>query len=197
MFTALTFKLSSHYLHVHQQQTTAKATAAGEDGTERHQTQFPQKLKDYVARCFEYISDESKADVERALKVIITRAFEAKTVWTIDWDNMELPHPHMKRQGKTKSHIDGDIVMKETGDRVQGGLRNVETNQANGISTMQSSVSTPSPNSSDFTRSKKRKRFVFGPQLNYQARLNFAQVIKLIMSLSLALTPASLLTRTP
>ncbi|EWC47240.1 hypothetical protein DRE_03359 [Drechslerella stenobrocha 248] len=54
-------------------------------------TQFPDALKAYVARTFEDCPTETKAEVEVALKKIITEAFENESVWTIDWATYPLP----------------------------------------------------------------------------------------------------------
>ncbi|KAF3922969.1 hypothetical protein ABW20_dc0102418 [Dactylellina cionopaga] len=54
-------------------------------------TQFPDALKAYVARTFEDCPSETKAEVEIALKKIITEAFENESVWTIDWATYPLP----------------------------------------------------------------------------------------------------------
>ncbi|KAK6337761.1 hypothetical protein TWF696_001241 [Orbilia brochopaga] len=62
-------------------------------------TQFPDALKAYVARTFEDCPTENKAEVEVALKKIITEAFENGSVWTIDWATYPLPAAARRNSG--------------------------------------------------------------------------------------------------
>ncbi|EPS41669.1 hypothetical protein H072_4435 [Dactylellina haptotyla CBS 200.50] len=73
-------------------------------------TQFPDALKAYVARTFEDCPAESKAEVEIALKKIITEAFENESVWSIDWATY--PLPASARRGS----VDSDKMDISSGD---------------------------------------------------------------------------------
>ncbi|KAL7275893.1 hypothetical protein RUND412_001136 [Rhizina undulata] len=67
-------------------------------------TQFPDKLKQYVARTFEDCPQEDKPEVESELKRIITDAFNAKVVWTVDWDIMPMPQETLAKR-RTKESL--------------------------------------------------------------------------------------------
>lgn len=64
-------------------------------------TQFPDKLKDYVARTFEDCPPDEKVAVELELKRIITDAFNEKVVWSLEWDKMPLPQTILARKKVT------------------------------------------------------------------------------------------------
>ncbi|QSL67178.1 hypothetical protein MERGE_001567 [Pneumocystis wakefieldiae] len=70
---------------------------------ERKKTQWPDSLKEFVGRCFENCSDKDRPSIEKELKEIITKAFEDDTVFSIDWDKIELKT--LKKQRKySKEH---------------------------------------------------------------------------------------------
>ncbi|KAJ6258489.1 hypothetical protein Dda_6531 [Drechslerella dactyloides] len=73
-------------------------------------TQFPDALKAYVARTFEDCPTENKAEVEVALKRIITEAFENQTVWVTDWATYPLP------AAARRSVVDSDKMDISSGD---------------------------------------------------------------------------------
>ncbi|KAG5518849.1 hypothetical protein PMAC_002380 [Pneumocystis sp. 'macacae'] len=56
----------------------------------RKKIQWPDSLKEFVGRCFENCSDKDRPFIEKELKEIITKAFEDDTVFSIDWDKIEL-----------------------------------------------------------------------------------------------------------
>ncbi|KAF8416156.1 SAC3/GANP/Nin1/mts3/eIF-3 p25 family-domain-containing protein [Tirmania nivea] len=112
----------------------------------KKKTEFPQDLKNYVARAFENLPDAEKNEVEKELKDIITDAFDKDIVWKINWDNLDLPQQRIKRR-KMYGQADGDIVMKDVESevkRVEGTLRRVKTNNFDGAAT----TMTTSPSSS-------------------------------------------------
>lgn len=60
-------------------------------------------MKEFVGRCFENCSDKDRPSIEKELKEIITKAFEDDTVFSIDWDKIELKT--LKKQRKySKEH---------------------------------------------------------------------------------------------
>ncbi|KAF8441853.1 SAC3/GANP/Nin1/mts3/eIF-3 p25 family-domain-containing protein [Terfezia claveryi] len=112
----------------------------------KKKTEFPQKLKSYVARAFENLPDEEKNEVEEELKDIITEAFDRDVVWKIDWDKLDLPQQRIRRR-KMYGKTDSDIVMKDVEaevKRVEGTLRRAKTNNFDGAAV----TSTTSPSSS-------------------------------------------------
>ncbi|CCJ28505.1 unnamed protein product [Pneumocystis jirovecii] len=56
----------------------------------RKKIQWPDSLKEFVGRCFENCSDKDRPFIEKELKEIITKAFEDDTVFSIDWNKIEL-----------------------------------------------------------------------------------------------------------
>ncbi|KAL7267206.1 hypothetical protein RUND412_010215 [Rhizina undulata] len=77
-------------------------------------TQFPDKLKQYMARTFEDCPQEDKPEVESELKKIITDAFNAEVVWKVNWDMQPMPQEtlakrrtkqSLKREGQKKAEL--------------------------------------------------------------------------------------------
>ncbi|ANB14858.1 Thp3p [Sugiyamaella lignohabitans] len=69
----------------HAQESKRAASESERDG------QWPESLKEFVAKCFKEVHPEDKEVMESQLKQIITKAFETKTTWTIDWKSMWVP----------------------------------------------------------------------------------------------------------
>lgn len=144
----------------------------------KKKTEFPQKLKNYVARAFENLPEGEKNEVEKELKDIITDAFDKDIVWKIDWDSMELPQDRIKMR-KIYGQVNGDIAMKDVQEEVnkmEGRLRKAKTNNLDVITSSSSSVTAsptqtpPRPtfsidNSYTVSGSKKRKRFCISLRL--------------------------------
>ncbi|KTW26182.1 hypothetical protein T552_03073 [Pneumocystis carinii B80] len=77
----------------------------------RKKTQWPDSLKEFVGRCFKNCSDKDRPSIEKELKEIITKAFEDDTVFSIDWDKIELKT--LKKQRKySKEHLQGNKMNK-------------------------------------------------------------------------------------
>ncbi|KAG0638229.1 SAC3/GANP/Nin1/mts3/eIF-3 p25 family-domain-containing protein [Tuber brumale] len=89
--------LSSRPIH-HEGTQTLTQTPTPE---QTPKTQFPDKLKDYVARTFEDCPPDEKVAVELELKRIITDAFNEKVVWSLEWDKMPLPQTILARKKVT------------------------------------------------------------------------------------------------
>lgn len=84
----------------------------------RKKIQWPDSLKEFVGRCFENCSDKDRPFIEKELKDIITKAFEDDTVFSIDWDKIELKT--LKKQRKySKEHLSNNKMSRvktETSD---------------------------------------------------------------------------------
>ncbi|KAH8116404.1 SAC3/GANP/Nin1/mts3/eIF-3 p25 family-domain-containing protein [Phellopilus nigrolimitatus] len=51
---------------------------------------WPPQLKDWVAKCLGQITDSNKEQVQAELKQVIGEAFTNKTLWTTDWNGVQL-----------------------------------------------------------------------------------------------------------
>ncbi|KAH8832436.1 SAC3/GANP/Nin1/mts3/eIF-3 p25 family-domain-containing protein [Flagelloscypha sp. PMI_526] len=51
---------------------------------------WPPKLKEWVAKCLGQMTDSNRTEAQTELRKVIADAFNAKTLWTTDWDRMEL-----------------------------------------------------------------------------------------------------------
>ncbi|CDO75831.1 hypothetical protein BN946_scf184951.g29 [Trametes cinnabarina] len=51
---------------------------------------WPPKLKEWVAKCLGQMTDANRADAQAELKQVIAEAYTNKTLWTTDWDGVQL-----------------------------------------------------------------------------------------------------------
>ncbi|KAG4304408.1 hypothetical protein PORY_002118 [Pneumocystis oryctolagi] len=104
----------------------------------RKKIQWPDSLKEFVGRCFENCSDKDRPFIEKELKEIITKAFEDDTVFSIDWDKIEL-----KTLKKQKKQFNGHI----------------QSNKVNKVKTEPSNLNTFSISETEHQKEKRIKRF--------------------------------------
>ncbi|KAI0820347.1 SAC3/GANP/Nin1/mts3/eIF-3 p25 family-domain-containing protein [Trametes gibbosa] len=73
---------------------------------------WPPKLKEWVARCLGQMTDSNRADAQAELKQVIAESYGNKSLWTTDWDGVQLkslipkPTPVVSSHGnlKRKAH---------------------------------------------------------------------------------------------
>ncbi|KAJ3784378.1 SAC3/GANP/Nin1/mts3/eIF-3 p25 family-domain-containing protein [Lentinula aff. detonsa] len=53
-------------------------------------TSWPPQLKDWVAKCLGQMTDSNKKDAQDELRQVISDAFTAHTLWTTDWNGVQL-----------------------------------------------------------------------------------------------------------
>ena len=71
---------------------------------------WPPKLRAYVERAFaQCVKETHRANVERALKGVITKANTSGSLWSTDWDNTPIPH------------LNGTIPAKRLAEQLGGG----------------------------------------------------------------------------
>ncbi|GJE91130.1 hypothetical protein PsYK624_072790 [Phanerochaete sordida] len=51
---------------------------------------WPQQLKDWVAKCLGQMTDSNKEEAQAELRQVISDAFVNRTLWTTDWDGVQL-----------------------------------------------------------------------------------------------------------
>ncbi|KAF9054572.1 SAC3/GANP/Nin1/mts3/eIF-3 p25 family-domain-containing protein [Panaeolus papilionaceus] len=51
---------------------------------------WPPQLKEWVAKCLGQITDSNRSEVQAELKQVIAEAFSARTLWTTDWNGVQL-----------------------------------------------------------------------------------------------------------
>ncbi|PPQ63387.1 hypothetical protein CVT24_005652 [Panaeolus cyanescens] len=51
---------------------------------------WPPQLKEWVAKCLGQITDSNRAEVQAELKQVISEAFSARTLWSTDWNGVQL-----------------------------------------------------------------------------------------------------------
>lgn len=78
--------------------------SSNDDDENRSKTQWPDSLRQFVGKCFDEVHPDDKQAMEQQLKETITKAFETKTTWAIDWSKMTLPIIEArKKQTKNKN----------------------------------------------------------------------------------------------
>ncbi|KAI0766582.1 SAC3/GANP/Nin1/mts3/eIF-3 p25 family-domain-containing protein [Trametes elegans] len=58
---------------------------------------WPPKLKEWVAKCLGQMTDSNRAEASAELKQVIAESYANKTLWTTDWDGVQLKS-HLKRK---------------------------------------------------------------------------------------------------
>ncbi|KAJ3818422.1 SAC3/GANP/Nin1/mts3/eIF-3 p25 family-domain-containing protein [Lentinula raphanica] len=67
-------------------------------------TSWPPQLKDWVAKCLGQMTDSNRKEAQDELRQVIADAFAAHTLWTTDWNGVQLqsllpkPAPALKRK---------------------------------------------------------------------------------------------------
>ncbi|KAI0644191.1 SAC3/GANP/Nin1/mts3/eIF-3 p25 family-domain-containing protein [Trametes meyenii] len=51
---------------------------------------WPPKLKEWVARCLGQMTDSNREEAQAELKQVISESYTNKTLWTTDWDGLQL-----------------------------------------------------------------------------------------------------------
>ncbi|KIK61600.1 hypothetical protein GYMLUDRAFT_996089 [Collybiopsis luxurians FD-317 M1] len=65
---------------------------------------WPPQLKDWVAKCLGQMTDSNRKEAQDELRQVIADAFAAHTLWTTDWNGVQLqsllpkPTPNLKRK---------------------------------------------------------------------------------------------------
>ncbi|KAH9852042.1 SAC3/GANP/Nin1/mts3/eIF-3 p25 family-domain-containing protein [Lenzites betulinus] len=83
---------------------------------------WPPKLKEWVARCLGQMTDSNRADAQAELKQVIAESYGNKSLWTTDWDGVQLkslipkPTPVISSHGnlKRKAHDGQQPSSKKT-----------------------------------------------------------------------------------
>ncbi|KAI0350684.1 hypothetical protein OH77DRAFT_1412614 [Trametes cingulata] len=83
---------------------------------------WPPKLKEWVAKCLGQMTDSNRAEAQAELKQVIAESYANKTLWTTDWDGVQLkslmpkPPPVLSTQNslKRKSNNDSQTSNKKT-----------------------------------------------------------------------------------
>ncbi|EIW58760.1 uncharacterized protein TRAVEDRAFT_29241 [Trametes versicolor FP-101664 SS1] len=65
---------------------------------------WPPKLKEWVARCLGQMTDSNRADAQAELKQVIAESYGNKTLWTTDWDGLQLKSLTPKPTPVVSSH---------------------------------------------------------------------------------------------
>ncbi|CZR67762.1 related to leucine permease transcriptional regulator [Phialocephala subalpina] len=102
-------------------------TMAPVESAPRKKIDWPQPVRNYVARSFEpsnLLDDIARPDMEAKLKQTITEATDNNTLGTIDWDNLPLPQ-QMIRQERAQAALSWQ---QESVDLRMGGMTNGYTN---------------------------------------------------------------------
>ncbi|KAI0629157.1 SAC3/GANP/Nin1/mts3/eIF-3 p25 family-domain-containing protein [Trametes polyzona] len=77
---------------------------------------WPPKLKEWVARCLGQMTDSNRAEAQAELKQVIAEAYSNKTLWTTDWDGVQLKSLMPKPTPVLSSH---NHLKRKTGDHSQ------------------------------------------------------------------------------
>ena len=72
----------------------AKTPAPQNAGAPVTSNQWPPGLKSYVERCFKNVSQLQRANLQKALKIVIADAQNVGELWSRDWDTLPLPDLH-------------------------------------------------------------------------------------------------------
>ncbi|ESK97723.1 nuclear export factor [Moniliophthora roreri MCA 2997] len=65
---------------------------------------WPPQLKDWVAKCLGQMTDSNRQEAQNELRQVISEAYNAHTLWTTDWNGVQLksllpkPPPNLKRK---------------------------------------------------------------------------------------------------
>lgn len=73
-------------------------TSSNNDGA-----QWPDSLRRFVERCLSEVQEKDNAEMQKQLKEEITKAFEEKRTWDIDWDKKSLPILELRKSQKRKA----------------------------------------------------------------------------------------------
>ncbi|KAG0241853.1 hypothetical protein BGW41_005199 [Actinomortierella wolfii] len=80
--------------------TATNASSQPTDNANRADS-WPPSLKNYVKRVFESVDDKYRDEAHKKLKALVSKCHLENTLWTTDWDSMEVPEEFTR--GKRRS----------------------------------------------------------------------------------------------
>lgn len=69
---------------------------------QHHSSQRP--CREWVARCLGQMTDSNREDAQAELKQVIAESYGNKTLWTTDWDGLQLKRCVSARHASTPVH---------------------------------------------------------------------------------------------
>lgn len=73
---------------------------------------WPPQLKDWVAKCLGQMTDATRTEAQAELRKVISDAFNSQTLWTTDWDGVQLqsllPKPSPSFNGLKRKSNEGN-----------------------------------------------------------------------------------------
>ncbi|KAF8629064.1 hypothetical protein AX15_003562 [Amanita polypyramis BW_CC] len=107
---------------------------------------WPPQLKEWVARCLGQMTDANRAEAQAELKKVISEAFAAQSLWTMDWAGIQLqsllPKPTPTLNNLKRKTIEQSLPGKKA-KKVQKQSHTLGTYGAATSSTVTSSIFDP------------------------------------------------------
>ncbi|KAF9078180.1 SAC3/GANP/Nin1/mts3/eIF-3 p25 family-domain-containing protein [Rhodocollybia butyracea] len=95
---------------------------------------WPPQLKEWVAKCLGQMTDSNRKEAQDELRQVIADAFAAHTLWTTDWNGVQLqsllpkPTPTLKRKMNDNSTVNKKAKKSSSLKQVTAGTASLDLN---------------------------------------------------------------------